>query len=159
MMVQTTLVLPAGQTLVVTADKFSSGQLVPLPYNDGSGQPGSPIAIAVNTVTTYGPFAASRKYNLLSSSGVLSSTMSVVDAPQGVVNVIPGASPYVYKNTQYQNCSVFISGGTVSAIAISRDGVTYYVTGQIAGMFNMSENDYLKVTYSVVPTVFSVFPR
>jgi len=48
---------------------------------------------------------------------------------------------------------VLLSGGTVSAVAFSRDGVTYYATGETAGQFTLSAQDFLRVTYSVAPTM------
>jgi hypothetical protein len=65
--------------------------------------------------------------------------------------VTVGASPFTYE-CQY-NGALIVSGGTVSAIAYSRDNVTYYATGATAGMFPMSANDYIKITYTVAPTV------
>lgn len=62
-----------------------------------------------------------------------------------------GASPFVY--TAGVKGSLLVSGGTVSAIAFSRDGVTFYSTGQTAGMFPLNAQDQLRVTYTVVPTM------
>ncbi len=60
-------------------------------------------------------------------------------------------SPFVYSAPA--KGFVLLSGGTVSAVAFSRDGVTYYATGEIAGQFTLSAQDFLKVTYSVAPTM------
>jgi len=65
--------------------------------------------------------------------------------------VTPTASPCVYQAPS--NGSLIVSGGTVSQIAFSRDGSTYYSTGQTAGMFPMFSLDYIKITYTVIPTV------
>lgn len=62
-----------------------------------------------------------------------------------------GASPYTY--TAGVRGSLLVSGGTVSAIAFSRDGSTFYSTGQTAGMFPLSARDRLRVTYTVTPTM------
>jgi hypothetical protein len=62
-----------------------------------------------------------------------------------------GASPYTY--TAGVKGSLIVSGGTVSAIAFSRDGTTFYSTGQTAGMFTLNARDSLRVTYTVLPTV------
>lgn len=72
--------------------------------------------------------------------------------------ITPGASPYAYQNTGAEPVDVIVSGGTVSAIAFSRDGTTYYATGQTAGMFRLEVGDFLKVTYSVTPTMTAI-PR
>jgi hypothetical protein len=62
-----------------------------------------------------------------------------------------GASPYTY--VAAVKGSLIVSGGTVSAIAFSRDGSTFYATGQTAGMFPLNARDSLRVTYTVLPTV------
>lgn len=62
-----------------------------------------------------------------------------------------GASPYTYN--AIVKGSVIVSGGTVSAIAFSRDGTTFYTTGQTAGMFTLNAQDRLRVTYTVLPTM------
>jgi hypothetical protein len=77
--------------------------------------------------------------------------------PTGNISaLIPGVSPYSYQATQ--GGSVVISGGTVSIVELSRDGVAYYATGQTSGMFPVSMGDVLRVTYTVVPTMTFV-PR
>lgn len=71
--------------------------------------------------------------------------------PATEVAVVPGASPYVYSAPV--RGSVIVSGGTVSAIAFSRDGVTFYNVGQTSGMFLLNAADQLRITYAVAPTV------
>lgn len=73
--------------------------------------------------------------------------------------VIPftGVSPLVY--TALAKGQAIVSGGTVSAIELSRDnGTTYYTTGLTAGVFPMSANDLVRVTYSVAPTTLVFVP-
>jgi hypothetical protein len=62
-----------------------------------------------------------------------------------------GVSPYIYSAPV--RGSVIVNGGTVSAIAFSRDGVTFYTVGQTAGMFLLNAADQLRITYTVLPTV------
>jgi hypothetical protein len=68
------------------------------------------------------------------------------------------ASGTAYQNTTAYPASVIVSGGTVSLIEFSRDGSTFYDVGAISGMFTLSPNDYLRVTYSSLPTMTFV-PR
>lgn len=68
----------------------------------------------------------------------------------------PGASPWVY--TALQDGWLILSGGTVSAITLSRDGTTFYATGWTTGVFPMSRLDQTKVTYTGAPTA-TYFPR
>jgi hypothetical protein len=70
--------------------------------------------------------------------------------PQPEVALTVGASPFTYQ--ALIKGQVIISGGTVSAIAFSRDGNTFYSTGQIAGTFQLCTGDYLRVTHTVAPS-------
>ena len=74
------------------------------------------------------------------------------------ITITPGASPYTYQNTNTYPADVIVSGGTVSAVAFSRDNVTFYTVGQINGVFALSPYDFLRVTYTLVPTMILV-PR
>lgn len=65
-----------------------------------------------------------------------------------------GASPYTY--VAGVKGSMIVSGGTVSAIEFTRNGTTFYSTGEIAGMFPLNARDSLRVTYSVLPTMVFV---
>ena len=69
-----------------------------------------------------------------------------------------GASPFTYQNTNTYPADVIVSGGTVSAIAFSRDNATFYTTGLTSGMFALSPYDFLRVTYTVAPTM-TLVPR
>jgi hypothetical protein len=48
--------------------------------------------------------------------------------------------------------NLYIQGGTVTKIEVSKDGVTYRDTGQTAGAYNVPPEWYVKVTHSVAPT-------
>jgi hypothetical protein len=63
------------------------------------------------------------------------------------------ASPFAYQNAGSYNASVLVQGGTVTKVEFSRNGSTYYDVGTVAGMFQLSPSDYLKVTYTVAPTM------
>jgi len=75
--------------------------------------------------------------------------------PRGVT---VGASPFTFQNTTGRSVDLIVSGGTVSAIAFSRDNVTFYGVGSTAGVFWLSPYDYLRVTYTVAPTI-TLVPR
>lgn len=72
-------------------------------------------------------------------------------APGAETPIVVGASPYSYSAPV--KGTVIVSGGTVSAIAFSRDGMTFYATGQTTGMFTLNAQDRLRVTYTVLPTM------
>lgn len=48
---------------------------------------------------------------------------------------------------------VIITGGTVTSVMYSRTPGTFYLTGHIAGQFQLSQNDVLKITYTGTPTI------
>jgi hypothetical protein len=78
-------------------------------------------------------------------------------------NILPrgvtvGASPFTFQNTTGRSVDLIVTGGTVSAIAFSRDNVTFYGVGSTAGVFWLSPYDYLRVTYTVAPTI-TLVPR
>lgn len=72
-------------------------------------------------------------------------------APAAEVPVTLGASPYVYSAPV--KGFVIVSGGTVSAVEFSRDGVTFYSYGVTAGPFPLNAADRIRITYTVAPTV------
>ena len=74
---------------------------------------------------------------------------------QPAQSVAIGASPFTY--TAAFNGTVAITGGTVSAIALIRQG-TSIATGIVAGLFPLSRLDQLQITYSVAPTM-TFLPR
>ena len=74
---------------------------------------------------------------------------------QPVSVLTPGASPWTY--TAPADGSVLITGGTVSAVALSRDGTTFYAL-PIAGITPVSRLDSVKTTYTGAPTAI-FFPR
>ena len=73
-------------------------------------------------------------------------------------NVTPGASPYTYQNTSGRPGDMIVSGGAVSAVAFSRDNATFYSVGIVSGIFPLSAYDFLRVTYTVAPTM-TFIPR
>ena len=75
--------------------------------------------------------------------------------PRGIT---VGASPFTFQNTTGRSIDVIVSGGAVSAIAFSRDNVTFYGVGLTSGVFWLSPNDRLRVTYTVAPTL-TLVPR
>ena len=86
---------------------------------------------------------------------------SIEDVPGWAIQpraVAVGASPFTFQNTTGRSVDLIVSGGTVSGITFSRDNVTFYGVGQTAGLFWLSPYDYLRVTYTVAPTI-TLVPR
>lgn len=74
---------------------------------------------------------------------------------QPVQVVAVGASPFSY--TAAFDGTVVVTGGTVSAISLTRQG-TSVATGITTGLFPLSRLDVLQVTYSGTP-VMTFLPR
>lgn len=66
------------------------------------------------------------------------------------------ASPFVYRAPALG--ATVVSGGGLKNVEISRDGSTYFTVGSFRGMFPMTAGDYLRVTYTVAPTM-TFIPR
>jgi len=71
-------------------------------------------------------------------------------------SITVGASPFVYQNKDNVEEDIIISGGTVSSLAWSRDGSTYYNLGLTSGVFHLEPGEYLQVTYTAAPTMTKV---
>lgn len=74
-----------------------------------------------------------------------------------IENVTVGTSPFAFQNTRSGDADITVQGGTVSKIELGR-GSTYVDVGSTAGMYRLSPDDYLRVTYSVAPTMRAI-PR
>jgi len=72
-------------------------------------------------------------------------------APVGSSAVAVGGSPFSFQSTVPGNINV--NAGTVSLIEISRDGLTFFATGLLGGMFFLCPGDFIRVTYVVAPTM------
>jgi hypothetical protein len=72
--------------------------------------------------------------------------------------ITPSGSPYTYQNLSGHDADVLTTGGTVSVIAFSRDGTTYYAAGITAGSQRLSPLDRIRVIYTVAPTM-TLIPR
>ena len=63
-----------------------------------------------------------------------------------------GASPYAYTQIG-EPAMVYVAGGTVTAITITRGNNAAITTGLLSGSFKLSPNDILTVTYTAAPTM------
>lgn len=77
---------------------------------------------------------------------------SILAAPSRL-QLVPGASPFSLINTGYVPLRHQISGGTVSAIAYSRDGTNFDNVGFTSGQVDVNPGDQIRITYTVPPTV------
>lgn len=72
-------------------------------------------------------------------------------APAAEFPVVGTGSPFTY--TAPRGGFMILTGGTVSAVEFSRDGVTFYSYGTTAGTFPLSSSDRIRITYTVVPVM------
>jgi len=71
-----------------------------------------------------------------------------------VITQTMGLSPYTYQNITGEALKVMITGGTVSAVRYSRDGITFYTQATATNTeVILQPLDYVRVTYSVIPTM------
>lgn len=75
--------------------------------------------------------------------------------PAATAAVTPGVSPYTYSAPVRGN--LIVSGAGVTAIDFSRDGTTFFSTGETAGMFLLCAADQMRVTY-VGPVTMTFAP-
>lgn len=78
-------------------------------------------------------------------------------APAAPSQVVVTGSPFVFQNADTMS-TVLVAGGTVSLIEFSRDGTTWYDLGVVAGLFDLSAKDLLRVTYTAAPAM-TLIPR
>jgi len=78
--------------------------------------------------------------------------------PTGNLSVITvGSSPFTYAAPV--GGTVIVNGGSTTQIQFSRDGSNFFITGETAGMFPLSQGDQLIVTYPVAPPTMTFVPR
>lgn len=131
--------LPAGEAAASSAPlKFASGTKLT------TAEAG---AVEYDGTKFYAtPSDATRRRLNISNEAVLPSNISVT------------ASPFTYQNTTAYDGDVIISGGTVSNIEFTRDNNSFYTTGLLTGVLQLSPNDRVRVTYTVAPTM-TLVPR
>lgn len=69
---------------------------------------------------------------------------------RAVITVVSGTA---IQNVTMMPCSYVSSGGTVTVIAISADGITYDPTGETVGSFYVPAGGWIKWTHTGAPTV------
>lgn len=72
-------------------------------------------------------------------------------APAAEVPTVPGVSPWTY--VAPVRGFLIVSGGTVSLVQFSRDGVNFYSYGVVAGPMPLNGADLIRITYTVPPTL------
>ena len=71
--------------------------------------------------------------------------------PAAEYAITPTTSPFIFQAPQ--KGFLIVQGGTVIMVQFSRNGVTNYNTGAIAGCFPVSLGDSITVRYTSAPTL------
>ncbi|MNC23636.1 hypothetical protein D3C75_716660 [compost metagenome] len=79
-------------------------------------------------------------------------TSDIQNAPRSFGTIAVGATPFTYANTTWNEITVIVAGGTVTAIEYLRPG-GFQNVGATDGMFTLSPGDSLKVSYTGLPTM------
>lgn len=81
------------------------------------------------------------------------------DPSTAILPVTVGASPFIWRNERDFDVDVIVSGGTVSEVAFSRDGATFYPVAAATGAtVRLNPGDSVRITYTVLPDLILV-PR
>lgn len=72
---------------------------------------------------------------------------------------VVGVSPYLYTNSGDFDMTAVVTGGTVSAVAFTRDGTNFYTVATATNAsVTLNPGDSVRITYSVLPTL-NLIPR
>lgn len=70
-----------------------------------------------------------------------------------------GASPYTYTNTGDFDVTALVTGGTVTAVDFTRDGMNFFtVSTATNASVVLNPGDAVRITYGVLPTL-TLIPR
>lgn len=76
-----------------------------------------------------------------------------------VAGQVVGASPYTYSNNGDFDIDAIVTGGTVSAVAFTRDGTNFFTVATATNAtVTLNPGDAVRVTYTVLPTL-TLIPR
>lgn len=116
-------------------------------------KPISNLQVQVELETDPVPYYAIRNSLILAQDTLLQDPQP---QSQPAANVAPTGSPFAY--TAPADGTVVVTGGTVSAISITRQ-TTSVATGLTVGVFPVSRLDILTVTYSPSAPTMTFLPR
>lgn len=120
---------------IVAADLPASGAT--------AGTVGASTQIPVLTVDAKGRITG---YTTAAPGGASVSWLATVPS-----NPTPGASPWVYHNTNAYALFVAIQGSVGQTVYLSKDGTTYFQVGTVSGSLILAPGWYMQVVYSTAP--------
>ena len=112
----------------------------------------------VNNVASQLPSIISR-IDALDAAPIPTPSLAAQSTAGAVSNIVLTGSPFLYTNNLGAIADVLVSGGGVSLLEFSRDGVVFYNTGVFYGMFELSPLDELRVTYVTPIPTLTLIPR
>ena len=127
-------------------------------YTRIGGQIAPSNSVLSNVFNVIGASVSALTTSTTANAAAIVSLAAIVNAPPGTVApVVVGASPFTF--TTAKKGALVISGGGLKLVEITRDGTNFYSTGAFRGMFPLSTNDSIRVTYlaASVP-VLTFFP-
>jgi hypothetical protein len=71
--------------------------------------------------------------------------------------VSPTGSPFTWQNPLNQQAMIVVSGGTLSAITVSRNGGSFNTLALLSGPALLAPGDSIRITYVVSPSLL-VYP-
>lgn len=130
------------------------------------GNPSSIGLPGVQSAAIYVTSGSSDSYQLIGNNCTDSSGSAIVDLgaglskkisdnlgfnPVGYVNIALPASLTAYTNNTGTDSTVYVSGGTVTAMEINFKGTGWVSTGLTSGAVSVPANTAIRLTYSVAP--------
>lgn len=125
---------------------------------------GTGINLNAGDTDAAGSMMALNVFNNLATLGIPSIANAslignVVDtAPAAVTTPTVGSSPWTYTNSQPYAVIAIVRSGTVSAVELTKDGLTFYNIGITSGPVRIPGLWRMRVTYTSAPTV-TVLPE
>ena len=74
------------------------------------------------------------------------------------VNITPTGSPFTWVNTTGQYVNVVVQSGTISAVTMTRGGVSFIAPDAVPNIYLLAPTDTITLTYSVAP-LLSYLPQ
>lgn len=145
-----------SQSVLGNGQGLTPDALLTLEGADGDALDADAIALRAPVAALYAqlpgepdpvPYSAIRNALILAQDTLLPDP---VPQAQPAAAITVGASPFTF--TAPANGQLLIVGGTVSSIALVRQGASN-ATGMVAGFFPVSRRDAVVITYSGTPTV------
>ena len=78
--------------------------------------------------------------------------------PASPISIGVGVSPFTYTNLSVNDVAVSVSSGTITSIQVRRNGINI-ASGLTAGLFELTSQDALVITYSAGLPVMTLFTR